>query len=244
MSTTLSNPPAPAPQEARPHRITGRLVVGLAIVALGVTFLLDTLGILDASEIWHYWPAILVLIGVVKLVNGHSGRERMAGLIWLSVGALLLAYSFDLIGFSPWRVFWPALIILIGLSMVGRSLSGDRWRSGPTDDSGQTHAFAVMSGVVRRHSTSDYRGGEATAIMGGCEIDLRQCDITSGPAVLDVFALMGGIEIRVPGNWTIRNEGLALLGGIDDGRKETAGDPAKVLIIRGQAMMGGVELKN
>jgi hypothetical protein len=48
----------------------------------------------------------------------------------------------------------------------------------------------------------------------------------------------------VPGDWTIRNEGLALLGAIDDSRKETAGNPSKVLILRGAAFMGGVEIKN
>jgi len=244
MSTTLTNPPAPTPEEVRPHRVTGRLIVGLTVVAFGVIFLLDAIGLVDASEVWRYWPVIFVVIGVVKLFSGRSPKEKITGLIWLTVGGLVLAYQLDLIAFSPWRIFWPALVIIMGISIVSRALSGSSYKSGKLDVSNTTHAFALMSGIVRKHSTPDYRGGEATAVMGGVEIDLRQCDITSGPATIDVFALMGGIEIRIPGNWTVRNEGIAILGGIGDSRKETAGDPSKLLVVRGQAMMGGVELRN
>ena len=59
-----------------------------------------------------------------------------------------------------------------------------------------------------------------------------------------MFALMGGIELSVPGDWSVRNEGLAVLGGIEDSRKETSGNPNKLLVLRGQAIMGGIEIKN
>ena len=64
-----------------------------------------------------------------------------------------------------------------------------------------------MGGVKKASSSPDFEGGDITAIMGGAEIDLRQASIRGGPAVLDTFAMMGGIEIRVPDDWTVDLQG-------------------------------------
>jgi hypothetical protein len=62
-----------------------------------------------------------------------------------------------------------------------------------------------------------------------------------------VFALWGGIEITVPPEWTVDVKGLPLLGGFDNKARSSvreAGGPGQVLVVRGTALMGGVEIKN
>ena len=51
--------------------------------------------------------------------------------------------------------------------------------------------------------------------MGGCEIDLRHASI-DGEAVIDIFALWGGVELRVPPDWTVVSRVTPILGGVDD----------------------------
>jgi predicted membrane protein len=260
-ATSTTSPQDQSLQSSRPPRFTGRLVAGLVILVVGVVFLLDALNVPGMGDVWRAmrdnWPVILILVGVVKLFDACCTRDRVSGSIWVLVGALLLANNYDLITFNIWRIFWPAIIILIGLRMLARGVNGQigyrdgrrgRWggilAGGPADSGSRTSAFAILSGATRRVASPDFQGGDATAVMGGCEIDLRQSNIVSCTAVFDVFALMGGIDIFVPGDWTVRNEGFALLGAIEDSRKETAGNPSKVLVIRGAALMGGVEIKN
>ena len=104
-----------------------------------------------------------------------------------------------------------------------------------------------MGGVHRVVETSDYRGGDATAIMGAVELDLRGASIASSPAVLDVFALWGGIELTVPSEWKVELQATPILGGFENKARSSSvqtGAPPQVLVIRGTAEMGGVEIKS
>jgi hypothetical protein len=83
--------------------------------------------------------------------------------------------------------------------------------------------------------------------MGAVELDFRGSTIVTSPAILDVFALWGGIEITVPPEWRVDVRGLPILGGFENKARTSvhdAGAPEQVLVIRGTALMGGVEIKN
>jgi hypothetical protein len=112
------------------------------------------------------------------------------------------------------------------------------------DSNSTISAFVLLGGLKRTNDSQDFRGGEATAIMGGCEIDLRQASIKEGDAVLDLFAFWGGIEVRIPEDWSVVLEGIPVLGGYEDNSHPPKGDARKRLIIKGYAVMGGVEIKN
>ena len=61
--------------------------------------------------------------------------------------------------------------------------------------------------------------------MGGCEVDLRDARIANGPAVIDVFAFWGGVDIRVPPDWEVDGQVTAILGGFDNRTGTGAGRP-------------------
>src|ERR1051326_3278186 len=80
-------------------RITPRLIIGLAIVALGVLWMLDNYEYINASHYTRYWPVVLVLIGLSKLTDTRASKGGPIALI--IVGSVLLAarlthFSFDL----------------------------------------------------------------------------------------------------------------------------------------------------
>jgi len=105
-------------------------------------------------------------------------------------------------------------------------------------------ATAILGGVKRVNNSQDFRGGDATAIMGGCEIDLRPASITPNhEPVLEVFAMWGGIEIRVPPDWTVISKVDPILGGFED-KTMPPKDESKRFVVRGSVVMGGIEVKN
>jgi hypothetical protein len=129
--------------------------------------------------------------------------------------------------------------------MVWRGFGGTRRASGVSDGQAQFSALAIMGGVSRRSSSQAFQGADLTAVMGGCEIDLRQASIAQGTeATIEVFAFWGGIEIQVPEDWTVVTRVMPLMGGVEDKTRVLPGAYEKRLVVRGIVVMGGAGIKN
>ncbi|MBA5605144.1 hypothetical protein H3H36_07180 [Duganella sp. FT3S] len=236
----------------RPHRHAhagSQIVFGLFVIALGLLFLLDNLGLFNFRFSLHLLPMLLVLFGVLKIVQSRSPQGLLVGGILVAAGVLLTLKSMGLLDVS-WRMLWPVLMIGAGVSVVLRSMGGPRQSvlakdgvqpATPGDDA-VINVTTVMGGYKRRLASTAFRGGEVTVVMAGCELDLRQCGL-QGDAELNVFALFGGIQIQVPPDWTVLMYGTPVLGGFEE-RTTVPPDTGKRLIVKGYAIMGGVEVRN
>lgn len=225
------------------RRINGRLLAGALLLFFGVLFTLDNMGVLDAGDVLSWWPVILIAVGALKVIQPpHEGHRRL-GYVLLGLGVF---FQLQIFGLTHMRSGWPFILVVIGGLLVWRAL--DRSANPPAaESSSQLSEFAVMGGVHRVVESSDFRGGEATAIMGQVELDLRGSTIATSPAVIDVFALWGGIEITVPPEWRVDVKAMPILGSLENKARSTVRDssaPTQELVIRGTAIMGGIEIKN
>lgn len=214
-----------------------RLVIGLSILAVGVVAWLDRLGRIDGNDFLAWWALILIALGLAHLPQRRwvgAGVYLILGLIFLPPLPFLLVRLADVLR------LWPLLISAGGVALVSQAL-----HPAPKDmpGSGAFHAFAWMGGNVRTIAAEDFLGGDAVVVMGGCEIDLTNARITD-EAVIDLLAFWGGIEIRVPRNWIIENHVTPLLGGVAIHTKNPKDGEGPRLIVRGSAIMGGIEIRN
>lgn len=221
-------------------RITPRLIIGLAIFAFGILWMLDNLNYIDASDFTRWWPIVLVLIGVSKLTDKHTPKFGPIVLIVIG-GALLLSrlthFSFDLGDLIPLG------IAVLGVKLVLDAVGRKRLAANTSDPNSVVHSFAMMAGVHHQNTSQSFRGGDVNAIMGGVELDLRGAQMNDGEdATLDVFVMWGGIEITVPETWRVSGEVMPLLGGFENKARSNSSGP--LLVIRGTALMGAVEVKN
>jgi cell wall-active antibiotic response 4TMS protein YvqF len=229
--------------------ITPRLIFGLFVLLAGALLAADRFGWIESRAIFHYWPLALIAIGLAKLLQPHGGRG--GGWVLLFLGIFFFAREMDWtdLDFSD---LLPFALVALGLSLVFTSLArrGRVQRAlGPDGTpvaaaSDWIDAFAMLGGTRHASSAPDFRGGSATAIAGGCEIDLRQAAIDGGEAVIDVFAFWGGIEILVPESWSVSLRGTPLLGAIENNTRQPEGGSTQRLVVKGMAVMGGVEVKN
>jgi len=221
---------------------TGQLLTGVLIVAIGLVFLLDNLNVIGSRQLLRYWPALLIFVGVRKLFETRDSGSAIVGVALASAGGLLLLDNLNVIRFSFWQL-WPLLLMVFGVHVLMRGLSGPPAPNDVTDSAPTFSTVAVLAGVTRRNSTSAFRGGSVTAFMGGAELDLHQAEMQGDSAVIEVFVLMGGVDIRVPDGWTVESKVVALLGGLED-KTKSPGTGGKRLILRGTVLLGGVDIKN
>jgi predicted membrane protein len=224
-----------------------RVLFGAFIIIIGALSLLDNLHVFDAREVLHFWPMAFVALGGLKIFQTRNPSGYLVGAALIAVGVVLTLQSMGIVAFR-WRDWWPVLLIAGGIVVISRGIFGrrltrdDRNLRTVVASESYVDAVAVMSGNKTKNDSQDFRGGEITAVMGGIELDLRQASIQAD-ATIHVFAMWGGIVIRVPGDWSVVTNGVPLLGGIDDKTVPPA-SPAKRLVIEGYAIMGGVEIKN
>jgi hypothetical protein len=234
----------------------GGMVVGALIVAIGLLILLDNMGIFRVHDVWHYWPVLLIVFGVSKILEARAAAGYVWGGVLTLAGALLLLDNLDIVVID-FNFVWPLLLIAFGLSMLLRSIDRKRHMAmggtagtatmGPVDASSSCNAFAVFGGSKRRIDTPDFRGGEAVAVFGGVEFDLRSAGMTVDQAVIDVNVVCGGLEVRIPENWTIINRAMTIFGGVEDKTIQSNRDPnvkSPQLLITGSVVFGGISLRN
>ncbi|MGX7827658.1 DUF1707 SHOCT-like domain-containing protein [Actinokineospora sp. 24-640] len=104
-------------------------------------------------------------------------------------------------------------------------------------------AIAILSGSDRKGPWTIPPTFSAVAVMGGVLIDLSQATFESRETVIQAFALMGGVEIRVPEGVTVHVTGAGFMGGFENKVTTHGGPTGPVVRVTGFAMMGGVEVK-
>jgi hypothetical protein len=225
----------------------GGLVFGGALVIMGTGYLLHHFGMLHGLRPWQVWPAIPIWAGLLHLIGGRRTGERIWGIALLAVGGTFGAHYLGLLPLE-WRLVWPVLVIAAGLAVLAGALGRRRHppRSDRTvSDASTIDTKAVFGGREERIDSREFRGGRVECKLGGYKLDLTRAEIAGEEAVLDIKVVMGGLELFVPRRWRVRTEVSAVMGGVEDKtRQDEPGPDAKRLVVRGDVVMGGLEIKN
>jgi hypothetical protein len=222
----------------------GYLVIGSLIALYGLGLLADNLGLGDIRYYMrHAWPAILVIAGIGMLIRREHSHKHLGfwGTVCIFGGLWAYAAQRDWINVNFWAVFGPTLLVLIGGFFVYRALQHPR-----PDSTSEAYirSFAVMSGNELKPTSTPFQGADLGAVMGGVVLDLTGTAMEGDAATVDVFTVMGGIEIFVPRDWNVTTKVVSFMGACVDKRRPAALPANKTLIVRGFALLGGIDIKD
>ena len=226
--------------ETRTRADRGPLIGGVVFIVAGIFLLLEKTGYLPPDFVFHFWPMIFVLIGLLKVV--YAGG-RPTGFVLICIGIFLQLREMGIIHLNFWDL-WPVFIIIAGIALLWQALSH---REVPVATENQFDSFYLFGGGDRNVNTQNFKGGSLFAMFGGYKVDFTHADMESNQAVVEANAIFGGGEIRVPESWQVIVKGVGVFGAYEDKTRHFQPDPSKpskMLIVKGVAMFGGIEIKN
>ena len=220
------------PRSDHGWEFSGRAIPAVVLIVIGTLFLLGNMHILPSRDWFDFWPVILIVVGLMKLLEAPRKGSYVGGAILFGLGAVLLTDNLNLLPFSAWN-FWPLILIAVGVWLLFERAPWGACRprglgprasilSGP----GALNLAAVFSGGKRKFDGQEFRGGVISAVFGGFDIDLRKAAMAGDSVVLRVDVVFGGCEIKIPESWDVEMHGAAIFGGFsDETRHPPAGPP-------------------
>lgn len=246
---------------------SSRIWTGLVVLGIGLVFFLRNIGLAIPGWIIS-WPMLVVVVG---LLVGYKRNFNGGGwLIMVLIGGFFTMEKITDHSFS--KYYFAIAFIILGLWLIfkPKGTYKGKWQKkwgrksasfNDLDTSEGTEggyvntdkadedildSVNVFGGSHQNVFSKKFKGGDVIAIFGGCDINLTQADFED-TITLDLVALFGGVKIIVPPGWQIKSEVTAIFGGMDDkrGALPVSGDaPRKILIIKGVAIFGGVDIRN
>ncbi len=230
------------------RRNISNILWGFIFIGVGVGLIGNIFKLWDYTVFFHgWWTLFIILPALVSMIQ--SGI-RVGNMVVLGVGILLLLDQQNVIRDGlVYKFAAPGVLIIIGLAILSKVIfkktasSGTSYVNGATVNSEDNpNYFAIFSGNTIKNNSINFKGGNATALFGGNEIDLSDV-VLSGDVDFSVSSIFGGSEIRAPKNARIEMQGLPIFGGNENTAVSSADPQAHKITFHCTSIFGGTEIK-
>jgi hypothetical protein len=226
-----------------PFNVSPRLVVGMGLVIFGGLLLLGRLDIIDPESVLRLWPVIFIAVGLQQFFNPRTGPtgERllpMNGIIWMAIGGILLLNSVGILRASLWELFWPAILIAIGVRLMTR---GSRVRVSHRisfDDGGSSASAGVNAGATSG-AFSNVHGAQSTSPGSGFGSATADAESADTGAIFAVLSGVKRVSAAVPFHGT---EVTTFMGGAQIDLRRAIVPPGGEAVLDMFVVIGGCEL--
>jgi hypothetical protein len=107
-----------------PHNQLG---IGIFLLIVGVALLLENFNVLSVGPVWQFWPVIIIVIGLVRVLDARIVGEYQKAFWELFIGCWLLISELHIFGLH-YKNSWPILLIGVGIGMLWKSFYPDHMR--------------------------------------------------------------------------------------------------------------------
>ncbi|MGB6385437.1 MAG: DUF4097 family beta strand repeat-containing protein [Terriglobales bacterium] len=160
----------PTPPQMPPPRPPHRSIAGpVVLILMGILFLMGTMGMLDIHRLGllfaHYWPALLILWGIIKLIEHEQAKRYGQPSRGIGVGGvflMLFLIGAGLIATQVARLNWTNIR---EHTHFGDDQGWDEFFGGPTFDYSDELSQEIPAGATLR--VNDDRGAISVSVAEG-----------------------------------------------------------------------------
>jgi hypothetical protein len=103
---------------------------------------------------------------------------------------------------------------------------------------------AIFGGATRKGAWHAEPVIDVLTVFGGAELDFREAVLPGKEITLRAISVLGGVEVTVPPDMRVIDNGTAILGGREiKGGDDSVGPDSPVLRIEGICVLGGIEVR-
>lgn len=223
------------------------IIWGIAIVALGLIFGGNALGLFDLNVFFDGWWTLFII--VPSIIGLITEKEKLTSLTFLIAGVLLLLAAQDVFSYEiAWKAILAVVLIMIGLAIIIKTIfhsnnakEVEQKVQESKDSRKMDSQTAIFSGSERAYNNEIFQGSNLTAIFGGVDLDLRNAKFTKD-TVIKAFALFGGVDIIIPEDVQVKIKSGFIFGGITDDRKNTNAKGKHTIYLDAAGGFGGVTI--
>lgn len=215
--------------------------IGILLVVLGIVFLADAFHIYNCGHFFaNWWPLFIIILGLVKL----NSRDRGGAWFLIILGLLFLLTSHDVISWHFIGRLWPLILIVVGIALLLRrdSTTAKSTSNEAKISEDKLDIRSIFTGLDKVVLSEQFRGGEAVAIFGNIQLDLRQAKFYTERCNLQLTAVFGSIELHVDPAVKVILKSSAILGSVRN--RTRSENPTNTLEINATSVFGEITLFN
>lgn len=223
----------------------GNALWGIVLIAIGLIVGGNALGITNINIFFDGWWTLFIIIPC--FIGLFKDNEKTVNLIGLLIGVALLLACQNIIDFHLiWKLAFPIILVIIGISLIFKDAIGEKVNSEikklNKKRNGENGYCATFAGQNVNFDGENFTGADLTVVFGGIKCDLRNATIDSD-VVINASSTFGGIEIYVPSNVKIKIKSIPIFGGVENKANTKTDENSHTIYINSTAVFGGVEIK-
>lgn len=224
-------------------RKVSNILWGIVFVTLGVIFGINALEIAYIDIFFDGWWTLFIIIP--SFIGLFKDSNKEANLILLLIGGILFLSCRGLFSFAlAWKLMFPAILVIIGLSFIFKNLfESDEMEESKIRATGKKKEYCVTFSSNNLYFEKDeFETCDITAVFGSIQCDLRKCEIKEDK-VINVTSVFGGVDILVPDDVKVKVRSTPIFGGVSNKARRVEEEKAKTLYINAVSVFGGVDVK-
>ena len=223
------------------------IIWGIAIIALGVIFGSNALGLFTLDIFFDGWWTLFIIIpSAISLI---TDKEKLSNLGFLAAGVILLLAAQNVFDYEvAWKVILAVFLIIAGLTIIIKNTVHNKNDKEVAkkikdleDEKTMDSQTAIFSGSDRTYNDEAFHGSTLAAVFGGVDLNLKKAKFTKD-TVIKAFCLFGGIEIVVPDDVVVKLRSGFIFGGFSDDRKNATEKGKYTIYIDAAGGFGGVTI--